>query len=606
MTTCSPFSKFGAQLAQEKVERIAADSALSARIDDQEQVLTGVVALRRPDMDTVFFTPSGGSGSSQMEALQEALEAAEQTPGIPAAVELLSGTFLIAAGLPMITYAPTAKVTVTCSGGAAHVYEDPEDAGEDWMFFEGDRLAVNFGVVPDVLTLSYVDYAPNIQAAANALLHQNPYNTASGRKLRTGRLILPAGTIHLGSTVFISPSAHLIGEGSAATLLRMLSGWASTPDPDAVDGERFAIHFEDAQAGVDTNNLFATQVQGVTLTDPDPMSSPYGSGLRVVGGQGTIVKDSQVHLYYLRGIFAQGCSFQMLWVSDIVRGPGLDWYGGGTADNLSVEHINPGSVNDLLTGEPYPQMQLSAGTYFIGSAEGEEGSANPHIFCRIHNVVNCVIGSSIMGILPLPRTHTLYRITGTSQNVRLLQMTGSFNGYFPIDIGTLVRDTSTNSPAGSGVEYLMTETAGSYSQADGGYLPGLAKANTWTGANTFTGDTVIGAPGTVKSLTVLSSLGTVYIAGGAYENLRTTSYFNFTNPRPHDWNNGKMTLTTTGTLNLTLAYQVAGVQVVGAQGAAVANGVAAVSAPTQTEFNNLVTQFNLLLSRMRAHGLIAP
>jgi hypothetical protein len=53
------------------------------------------------------------------------------------------------------------------------------------------------------------------------------------------------------------------------------------------------------------------------------------------------------------------------------------------------------------------------------------------------------------------------------------------------------------------------------------------------------------------------------------------------------------------------SYKVGGTQVVGAQGAAVANGVNAVAAPTQAEFNALVTQFNLLLARCRAHGLIA-
>lgn len=53
------------------------------------------------------------------------------------------------------------------------------------------------------------------------------------------------------------------------------------------------------------------------------------------------------------------------------------------------------------------------------------------------------------------------------------------------------------------------------------------------------------------------------------------------------------------------ALQVNGVQVIGAQGAAVADAVAAVAAPTQAEFNALVTQFNLLAARARAHGLIA-
>ena len=51
---------------------------------------------------------------------------------------------------------------------------------------------------------------------------------------------------------------------------------------------------------------------------------------------------------------------------------------------------------------------------------------------------------------------------------------------------------------------------------------------------------------------------------------------------------------------------IGGTQVVTNQQAAVANGVNAVAAPTQAEFNALVTQFNLALAALRAHGLIAP
>lgn len=52
---------------------------------------------------------------------------------------------------------------------------------------------------------------------------------------------------------------------------------------------------------------------------------------------------------------------------------------------------------------------------------------------------------------------------------------------------------------------------------------------------------------------------------------------------------------------------VAPVKVLGAQGAAVTDAVAAAGAPTQAEFNALVTKFNALLARLRAstgHGLI--
>lgn len=60
-------------------------------------------------------------------------------------------------------------------------------------------------------------------------------------------------------------------------------------------------------------------------------------------------------------------------------------------------------------------------------------------------------------------------------------------------------------------------------------------------------------------------------------------------------------------LSLSRQVNVAGLKVLGARGGAVANAVAAVAAPTQAEFNALVTQFNLLLARLRlatGHGLI--
>jgi hypothetical protein len=70
-------------------------------------------------------------------------------------------------------------------------------------------------------------------------------------------------------------------------------------------------------------------------------------------------------------------------------------------------------------------------------------------------------------------------------------------------------------------------------------------------------------------------------------------------------------LTAGSVLNLVLgtgALQIASTQVVGPQGAAVADAAPAAGAPTMGEFNALVTQFNTLLARLRAatgHGLIA-
>lgn len=88
-----------------------------------------------------------------------------------------------------------------------------------------------------------------------------------------------------------------------------------------------------------------------------------------------------------------------------------------------------------------------------------------------------------------------------------------------------------------------------------------------------------------------------------------------------DWSSGGVQLVTTGATVYLKAggsfvaqidsagyHDGAGVKLLGSRGAAVADAVNAAAAPTQAEFNALVTQVNLLLARLRAatgHGLIA-
>lgn len=72
---------------------------------------------------------------------------------------------------------------------------------------------------------------------------------------------------------------------------------------------------------------------------------------------------------------------------------------------------------------------------------------------------------------------------------------------------------------------------------------------------------------------------------------------------------GAASLNLTGSLNLLSGYALFnnGSQVVGARGAAIADVTPAAGAPTQAEFNALVTSYNTLLSRLRSttgHGLI--
>ncbi len=68
---------------------------------------------------------------------------------------------------------------------------------------------------------------------------------------------------------------------------------------------------------------------------------------------------------------------------------------------------------------------------------------------------------------------------------------------------------------------------------------------------------------------------------------------------------GLAQLDASSNLDVAGVYEVAGTQVVGARGAAVAAAVNAAAAPTKAEFDALVAVVNALRARLTAHGLTA-
>jgi hypothetical protein len=61
----------------------------------------------------------------------------------------------------------------------------------------------------------------------------------------------------------------------------------------------------------------------------------------------------------------------------------------------------------------------------------------------------------------------MFRLAGTSRNVRILSIAGVHTGFFPIDIGTLVNDDSEGSLSGSGISSVLDGQHGVYDQTAG-------------------------------------------------------------------------------------------------------------------------------------------
>lgn len=562
----------------------------------------GSVVLRRQDQDAVYFKPLLNTNVARYIALRAALVSATSTPLIPSIVELEVGDFAVPVNTPLTTHATAGNVTIIFKTGASLIYADPEDACDDYTLFTGPRNVRNFGAelrlsggaIPTIGSSG--DSQKAFQTAFNSLgtlyPEPSPILLQSGRILRTGQVYVPNGQYFFGGKVFYSPTVEIVGESTNGTQCFLLDGVFNSL---SVVTEHFVFTC-DPPVSANINDLFYTQVRNMSIACLNPSLNIRASGLSILGGQGTQVANAIVIDFSYRNIYGIGCSLIDVWAPDCVRGPSVHLLGGGFIRGGSFEHTNAAGVNNPdIPGTVYPAVLLESGVFEVDGIIGEEVGGNSQTVVHCHNVISADFGVIGMGVAPsTTRTHTLLRITGTSQNVSVRELFGFYNGYFPIDIGTLVNDTSDFSPNGAGVPYTLTDIRGTYSQKYGGFVPGLDRNNIFTGNNLF------GNPANfTDGITVRSSIGDIVLAGGGYSTGRSTSYFNFNVPVPHDWNNGAMTLTTSGILNVTGEYRVDGIKVIGNQGAAIADATDAASA---------ITQLNALLASLRSgtgHGLIA-
>ena len=516
--------------------------------------LNAAVVVRRPGRAVTpsYFKATANTGGSRMAALAAAIGTV-QTGDV---VELVSGSFTVASGAPLSSFAAVTGWTIDCREGASHVYTNPEDAGTDYKLFRGKRNVVSFGAVPLTTgggVAAMTDNWSAFQAAANSceqIIISPPYLFPSGRRLRSGVIEIPVGQYGMSNTWEVSPTCQIEGAGANYTQLWAIgSGWSTS--------EKFMIDFPlPSNPVVAANNLFYTGMSNLTLVGNRSVNTKV-SGFRYNLGQGTLFTGLQVTEMALRGIVGGGGYFYGCWITNITKGPGMDMTAGLYADLLSVEHINPEAVTDA--NGIIPAVRLNGGIYEIGKLAGEEvgstdapGTTKDQVQLQILDSYSVQIGAVVFGMSNAARTHTLVKITGNSVGVNIGHIAGSHTGYTPHAPGTLIIDDSQGSAAGAGIAYTVaTGTKCSYRQEVGSFFPGLDRVNTFSKNNLF------GNPANfTDGVTVRSSLGDVSIVGGAYNTTRSTSFFNFNTPVPHNWNAGAMSLTAAGGLTAAKGFAV--------------------------------------------------
>jgi len=573
------------------------------------------VKLIKGDGTVKFYPPTANTDASRWAtSLVPALEDATSDSRI----YLFCGNYEVPTGEPMVDSigVGVTGVKVFFEKGSALLYTDPEDAGDDCDLFVGTRNIVNFGAVSTNEGDTPVDCAGAIQAAWNSLpLYPDlsgPYLLDSGRYLRSGNVSAPDGTYWIGSQIVYSPTTRFIGSSMRGSIFKII-------DSSATGAGAEVIFFKwDNCPTIDPNNLFGTYFENFILSCPTPSLNTRASGWSIAGGQGTGGRNVIVTNFYRRNVISWGGIYTGCWFPEVIIGPSIDGVMGAAFDVVSVEHSNATGNVDLdgsydavgdfwpATGRTIPAARFRNGHYAALTIQGEQGFETPgdlgstsddQTLVELINVLSFKVGSMMYGVANgSTRDDTILRVAGSSQNVRVDEIVGTTNGESAYEVGTLVYDDSTFSPAGSGIPYILdgpSNIRGTYSQKAGGFVPGMDLDNV------FTGDNYFGNPANfTDGLTVRSSLGNVSIIGGAYNTTRTESYFDYNVPKTQDWNASAMRLTSGGVLNVIGSYQVDGVKVVGNQGVAIPDTSGASLATLEAEVNKLKEM-------ARTHGLIA-
>jgi hypothetical protein len=469
-------------------------------------VTDGVVELRRQGYPTKYYYPATDPHSEVQAgaALLAAIAEAELTPVTKTDVHLTKGRFFIPAGTSFRSIAPTSKdLAIIFQGRSAVCYDDPEDAGKDYMFYRGDRNVINFGA-KDIAWYPVLgsDHATvNVkafQAANNCLPTQydpeesaghrgQGYKLTSGRLWRVGRIIVPEGYFVFNKSLFFSPSVVFEGVGWS-TILQMNPGNfdADHPGPDPkleewfITFERSAVYTaQDAADGlippgkgvgdfiVDDNTMFGTQIKNMLIT---------GSGNKRLSGvlfagqfrQGTRVVNVNIAGFGYRGLVFAGEFIDHAWIANCGRTGVHLWATGGHIGRMSVEHCNPTGEVDLtaaidpVTGTNfiYPQVQIDGGNWTVGQIQGEMGSGTPLTVVRLNSPQLFKCGLICLGVGNGVNNHTVLRITGDEQTfhgkaiVSVDNVQGLYSGYFAFNPGTLVYDDSASSRT-PGTPYII-------------------------------------------------------------------------------------------------------------------------------------------------------
>lgn len=243
----------------------------------------GGIIVQNPDGSTTEFSPEADTDAAREAALRLAIAAAVDNSVIT----------LVAFRATVTTTALSADLTGGVTGvkivfgeGSALVYDDPENATYDRLFFAGPRNVVNFGAVADNVT----DNLPFFNAAYNSLDIPTTGNVdRRGRYMRSGIVLIPIPHKHTADTTYIyrlsgefviGAGVSLHGESSSVCAIGFLdntapSNIANMPTIGTTSAVISGDSFTMASHGMCQAERIAFQTEGTLPTEITAGTSYY-------------------------------------------------------------------------------------------------------------------------------------------------------------------------------------------------------------------------------------------------------------------------------------------------------------------------------------------
>lgn len=612
----------------------------------EDRIESGCLIVQAVNQRDQYFTAEEDSNDSRVAALLLAMAA------VPAGGKIVvkTGSYIVGDSLLALSLHTDWKFQF--EQGAWLAYEDPNYACDSWFAYEGDhRYAEQFGIIPWDAVSSPVDMQPRIQAALFSMPPTGdipePAYEYPDVVTRKGKLFFKNGQYPISRSIYFTSFQQIYGAESRGAVLSQLPGFGAGNPAD----EKFSLHHLRAESspGQPVSQFgFEVVVENLGFYNMDPDGNTDCSYLLMGGAQFSYINNIFISNHSNRGIVYHDNSayFEIgrLWLvgsNPNQTGPLLDIYAclGFKIDTLSIEVINnfPSGSRKTYVSDPndaYPTTTNLMGvciaqcrSFTICNLNGELVSTLIRLTrcfnfkigpCSVHQALGSGIGEEMVSIGAC-KQYSIGPFFGqyfeklwavyVENNPQTLQSRCLASNAPYGRTGIITDGQSFGVPDGD-LEHPngICTTLVRLQRAEPPEVYGeTAAAKNWiiAASNTATTNSVyiqsLDYAGTVTStpLAILPPGGTagfapigftvVLDAAGA-GGVHVGRYFNV------------------GNAGDTLAYVAVNEdKILGERGAAVANAVDALGAPTQAEFNALVTQFNTLLDRLRfssGHGII--